>query len=209
MSPPVEAENSMWCCHQVGQSPYPKRRERVECLKFPNLNRARDPVRLTIINRNKYVKDKTTKKTVDSRKLKNGQIRLRFKVSEWALNLISKALAGTAYEHKNAALDAISLNCMTSYPFETTKIDQCATGKNRFLVNLYPDQYDIVRAALNLARQHVATDADALVLICLWLVESESIVSSKSIGSVKKTHSFLQPMASRALVAGKKCSQPY
>lgn len=49
-----------------------------------------------------------------------------------------------------------------------------ATGSKRLLVRLFPDQYENVRSALDIARAHVETDEDALYYICASFLLSET-----------------------------------
>ena len=143
------------------------------------------------------MKDKETLGKVDTRILSSGQIRLRFKLSESAYNLVRQATNLTKYKHVNAAIDAISMNYISCDPFTTTELECSANGSKRFIVRLYADQYELVRVALDIARQNVDTDADALVLMCIWFMETESIVCSKGADSVVKPSGFLRLMASR------------
>lgn len=109
---------------------------------------------------------------VDTRYLKSGQIRLRFKLSEWAYGITNIALSLTEYKFKNSSLEAISLSYIAGSP-SPLSLDHPAQGSRRFLVKLYPDQYEVVREALNSARQFVNSDAEALNLIGLsFLAES-------------------------------------
>jgi|GEM_PF-4641029 len=111
--------------------------------------------------------------TVDTRRLKSGQTRLRFKLSESAHETLEHALDLTGYKYNNSSLDAICLSYLAGDP-STLALDHPAQGQKRFLVRLYPDEYEIVREALNLAKQFVKSDAEALILICLWFIAVET-----------------------------------
>lgn len=115
-------------------------------------------------------------KGLDTRHLKSGQIRLRFKLSQQAYDSVLYALSLTGYKHSNAALDAISINCLSAYPFKT-RLKYSAVGSQRFLVKLHPDQYEVVLSALNLALSHSETYADALTLVCVWFIKTETNTS--------------------------------
>ena len=102
---------------------------------------------------------------VDTRQLKSGQVRLRFRLSDEAHNLVSDALSMTPYDYSNAALDAIAMNFHAGGP-AVAPLGIPATGSKRLLVRLYPDQYENVRSALDYAHEWVDTDAEGLLLIC-------------------------------------------
>lgn len=106
---------------------------------------------------------------VDTRVLESGQIRLRFRLTEEAHELVTLALCATPYGHTGAALDAIATSYHAGHPTSLT-LGSPAVGGRRFLVRLFPDQYENVRSALDLARDTTATDANALVLMCAAFV---------------------------------------
>lgn len=113
---------------------------------------------------------------LDARQLKSGHIRLRFKLSQQAYDSVLYAISLTGYKHSNAALDAISINCLSAYPFKT-RLKYSAMGSQRFLVKLHPDQYEVVLDALKLAVQHTESYADALALMCIWFIKTETNTS--------------------------------
>ena len=198
-SPPVEHGTSSWYCHRVWQLEISKRRVWVGMPGFPRLNRVRAPVRLALINRSKHMKDSSGKTSVDTRYLKSGQIRLRFKLNQSAYRQIVHAMYLTGYVHPNAALDAMALNCVTCYPFSIATNKYTAVGKQRLSIRLYPDQYKIVRMALDAARWHVKTDEDALLLLSNWFTESEKIKYPNDEKVTKKSSCFLRKLVDRKL----------
>ena len=103
---------------------------------------------------------------VDTRVLKTGQLRLRFRLTKDAYDLITMALSKTPYSHSGAALDAIAM----SYHAGTQAVAPHgipAAGGKRLLVRLFPDQFENVRSALDIARESVDSDADALLQLCI------------------------------------------
>lgn len=102
---------------------------------------------------------------VDTRKLKTGQYRLRFRLNENALKIVKHALSMTDYKSPNASLDAICMNYLASGILAGY---QCRNmqGDNRLIVRLFPDQYELVREALNTANETFHSDTDSLVNIC-------------------------------------------
>lgn len=115
---------------------------------------------------------------VDTRRLKNGRMRLRFKLSREAIETVNTALniatkmAGYKYSH--SALEAMAMSFMSFEKFEIGSMVS-SQGSNRFLVKFYPDQYELFTLALNDAREYVETDADALVMMCLNFIRNESL----------------------------------
>lgn len=110
---------------------------------------------------------------VDTRVMKSGKIRLRFRLSEWATEIVDSAFGLTDTKYSNTSLDFISLNFLSGFP---TKIDlgHSAHGNNRLLVRLYPEQYGTIRLALTFAKQFVESDAEALILMCLYFIRTET-----------------------------------
>ena len=104
-------------------------------------------------------------KSVDTRFLKSGKIRLRFKLSEEAFNIVDKAMGMTGFKYPSSSIDAICINFLAEFPSSLT-LDFPAHGRKRFLVRLHADEYETVRRALKAARQYVGSDEEALVLIC-------------------------------------------
>ena len=110
--------------------------------------------------------NETVRTDVDTRHLKSGQVRLRFRLSEKAKDIVSIALSTTPYGHSGAALDAIAMSYLAGGP-ASHPLGIPAAGSKRLLVRLFPDQYECVRCALDIIRQWVATDADSLVIMCI------------------------------------------
>lgn len=124
--------------------------------------------------------NKETNTVVDTRVLKNGKIRLRLRLNALALEKVEEACDLTERKYINTAIDDIAMSfneTMLGKTIDNSVLNfslACsAHGRERFLVKLYPDQYPTVRDALNLAREFVKTDSDALVLMCLLFIESE------------------------------------
>lgn len=106
---------------------------------------------------------------VDCRQLKSGQYRLRFRLARPAYDLITLALSMTGYRHTGAALDAVAMSFHAGHP-TSLMLGSPAAGSKRLLARLFPDQFENVRSALDIARDTTATDADALVLMCAAFV---------------------------------------
>jgi hypothetical protein len=116
--------------------------------------------------------NETVREEVDTRQLKSGQYRLRFRLREEAYELVNTALSLTCYQHSGAALDAISLSFLAGHP-TLPALGSPASGSKRLLVRLWPDQFECVRSALDIARLSAACDADALNLICAAFLKTE------------------------------------
>ncbi len=108
---------------------------------------------------------------VDTRVLKNGMIRLRFRFIPAQLEIVesavTSALAITGYKSEAAALDILCLDYLSGSP--TSECPTCPPQGNtvRRLFKLFPDQYEVVRAALDLGHHVVwVTDAQAMTEIC-------------------------------------------
>ena len=105
---------------------------------------------------------------MDIRKFRKSRlIHLRFWLSDQAHRIVLQALSLTGYEHTGAALDAVAMNFLSGSP--PHKLGAPAKGRNRFLVRLFPDQWECVEDALKMARQGNA--ADALVVMCERFVD--------------------------------------
>lgn len=111
--------------------------------------------------------------TVDTRVMKSGQIRLRFKLSEWATKILNCAFDLTDTKFNNTSLDYICMNFLSGFPTKVELGNQ-VNGNIRLLVRLYPDQYATIRLALTSARQFVGSDAEALILMCLYFIHIEA-----------------------------------
>ena len=107
-------------------------------------------------------------KSVDTRLLSNGKRRMRFRLSTSAKSKVEMAMEAVksppTFCTKGSQLDIIALDFMSGSKY---KIDvPCASqGPERLLVRLFPDQYQLVRMALDLGREIADTDADSLVLM--------------------------------------------
>ena len=110
---------------------------------------------------------------VDTKQLESGQYRLRFRLSDEAHKIVCLALAMTPYTYPGSALDGIATNYLSGNP-AVAPLGIPATGSKRLLVRLWPDQYECVRTALDVAREHASTDADALYFICASFLTIET-----------------------------------
>lgn len=109
---------------------------------------------------------------VDTRELKSGLIRLRFRLDRHALRVVNRAIALTGFRYPHSALDAICLSYLSGAPSSLT-LDFPAQGPERFLVKLYREQYEVVRTALDEAKEQVRSDEDALLLMCKCFIAAE------------------------------------
>ena len=109
---------------------------------------------------------------VDTRFLKSGRVRHRYRLKPSAVRLVNHAIALTGYKHDHTALYAISMDFL-SRCLAASRLTRAVHGNNRFLVTYYPDEFEIVREALVAAREFVATDAEALVLMCQIFIVCE------------------------------------
>lgn len=133
--------------------------------------------------------NKTSKK-VDARKLKNGMYRLRFRLTDSALGIVESAMTLARSKHgckyKNWELDIVAMNYLSGCP-EDPQLPCPANGRNRFLVRLFPDQFETIRLALDEGLKHSSTDSEALLLIAKYFLESED--DSLQTSSCKYLHS--------------------
>lgn len=118
------------------------------------------------------VEDKTY---VDKRILGSGKTRLRFKLDEISHRIVIEALKHTAERYQHVALDYLCIEFQATYELKFT-LNGSSKGNQRFLVRLYPDQYECVRSALNLARHHAESDEDALTLICAHSLPHKKLI---------------------------------
>ena len=108
---------------------------------------------------------------VDTRYLKNGMMRLRFKLTSAQEEIVDAAggsvLIQTGYESQSAALDLIFMGYQAGYLGKYLASPEEGTMVRR-LFRLYPDQYESVRAGLDLACDvaDCPTDAHALIHVC-------------------------------------------
>jgi len=108
--------------------------------------------------------------SVDTRFLKSGKIRLRFKLSDYAFEIVNYAFDLTGCKFSNTSLDDISMNFLSGFPHKYYKLNYLVHGNTRFLVRVYPDQYESIRLALDIARESYKSDAEALVFMCLYFI---------------------------------------
>ena len=106
----------------------------------------------------------TERVRVDTRRLKSGMYRLRFRLSDEAYDIVQEALSVSPYDHDSASLDVVATNALAGSP-AAPEGGFPATGRRRWSVRLYKDQYEQVRTALDHAGEF-PSDADALVYIC-------------------------------------------
>lgn len=109
--------------------------------------------------------------TVDTRVLKNGMTRLRFRFIPKQLEIVesavTSALAITGFKSEAAALDIVCLDYLSGSPGVPSLSGLVKGTTVRRLFRLFPDQYEVVRAALDLGH-HVGcvSDTQALTEIC-------------------------------------------
>jgi hypothetical protein len=116
---------------------------------------------------NKYDSNK-----VDTRFLKSGRIRMRFKLSELGYETVANAISMTGYRYDHTSLDAICMNYLSAKPTKLA-LDNPAEGTLRFLVKLFPEEYEMVRCALDEASDFAKSDAESLVMICNLFIHFE------------------------------------
>lgn len=102
---------------------------------------------------------------MDKRILKSGYIRLRFKLSDEYHQIVQKAIKLSKAKFNHVALDLISLDFISGNSLSSISKGK-AIGNTRFLVKLYPDQYETLMIAFEMAKECVDTDEEALVAIC-------------------------------------------
>ena len=102
--------------------------------------------------------------SVDTRVLSSGLVRLRFKLSDRAHKVVSEALRLTQANHPNTALERVCMEYLATPCTEPHNSN--AKGSHRLLVKLYAEQYDLVREALDSAKDKNSTDEDALTYMC-------------------------------------------
>ena len=108
-------------------------------------------------------------KTVDTRLLKNGQKRLRFKLNNETTNIVAAAIKLTKCQFKNVAIDCICMSFICCHGDGVIPpSDTSAQGNSRFILRLYEDQYELVRKALNYIREFTPDDETALLYLCQW-----------------------------------------
>lgn len=117
---------------------------------------------------------------VDTRKLKTGMYRLRWRLNKSALDTVMCAFKVSGYAHSCAALEAVCMNYISNDQSRSHTTGS-AKGELRFLLRLYPDQYEIVREALDMAGAVTSCDEDALVTICRNFLKEFQDETSKDI----------------------------
>lgn len=78
----------------------------------------------------------------------------------------------TGYRYDHNSLEAICMNFLASKPMKIS-LDNPAEGTMRFLVKLFPEEYEIIRSALDEASEFTKSDAEALVMICNLFIHFE------------------------------------
>ncbi|HEY3698636.1 MAG TPA: hypothetical protein VGK97_04840 [Spongiibacteraceae bacterium] len=100
---------------------------------------------------------------MDKRILKTGLFRLRFKLSERAMDVVTKAIELAECRYPHTAMERISAAYLSGRP---TPCQGTAKGFVRFLVRLYPEQFELMMFALDGAKGVSHSDEDALLHLC-------------------------------------------
>jgi len=108
---------------------------------------------------------------VDTRYLKSGKYRLRFKLSLESISIVHKAVRLAEGNYKHVCLDHICLDYYDRKPIINKQLP-VSKGRERFSVTLFRDQYEIVALALDSAIVVVNSDAAALTLICMSFLDN-------------------------------------
>ncbi len=118
---------------------------------------------------------------VDTRLMRRtGQYRLRFRLTDDAMCIVTEALSLTGYSDTGVALDAIAMNSLAGSP-AVAGDGNPVVGRARWLAKLFPDQYQVVRDALDHAGEF-SSDADALVYICRqFIVAHGPMIATESV----------------------------
>lgn len=103
---------------------------------------------------------------VDTRELKSGKMRLRFKLNDEGKDIVEEALSLMGEKYPAVGMEYICLEFLSGVPGNLGVMRKGMNGNNRMLIYFYPDQYQSARLALDKMRKRVDTDADALVAIC-------------------------------------------
>lgn len=110
---------------------------------------------------------------VDTRQYADGRVRLRFRLTASQTLVVDEALSKSySITHTLAEAKALSDICLAfitdppelGHPLASSPPD---AKKVRRLFKLYEDQYELVRYALDIAREHTGDDAGALTMICM------------------------------------------
>lgn len=134
------------------------------------------------------------KQSVDTRFLKDGKVRLRFKVSEEARDIIHAALNLTGSKFQNTALELICAEAHGRYHMPP-RIN--SKGKCRLLIKVYYEQYQNIRSILDEVGKELDSDEDALFAICsgftaLYSHSDKSTFQAAPYASGKALHSNSQ-----------------
>lgn len=106
---------------------------------------------------------------MDKRVLQTGLIRLRFKLHQKAHMVITHAVSLVGCKYPHTALETICLDFLvgtTTTTTTTTTTKKSAVGTSRFLVRLYPEQYEVFQLAMDEAKNRGQCEEDALFHIC-------------------------------------------
>jgi hypothetical protein len=110
------------------------------------------------------------KSRVDTRALKNGLFRLRFRLSPTEKQRVESNIAGVALDTHylpGACLVCLCMEFAAVTSGRPLASSQPGARNQRWLIKLHEDQYEYIREVLDLARSLGAkTDEDALVAIC-------------------------------------------
>ncbi len=107
---------------------------------------------------------------VDIRLLKSGKTRLRFKLNEEGYDLARHAFSKTNYKYDNTALTFICENYLMAEPC-TWALNGDAQGSYRLLVNVFPDEYEVIEHTLDIVREKFDSDANSLAFMCLLFLD--------------------------------------
>jgi len=108
---------------------------------------------------------------VDTRYLKSGKYRLRFKLSFESISIVHKAVRLVKSNYRHVCIDLICLDYYDRTPIINKQLP-VSKGRVRFSVSLFRDQYEIVVLALDSARNMVNSDEAALTLICMSFLDN-------------------------------------
>lgn len=116
---------------------------------------------------------------VDTRHLKSGKVRLRFKLSEDSFSIMHQAMKLIKSQYDHVCLDYVCVQYLSCTP-RKLKLPQPCSGSKRKLFSLHKDQYETIRLALDRARGIVNNDAGALTLICTHIFGQHKFSSLSS-----------------------------
>jgi hypothetical protein len=101
---------------------------------------------------------------MDVRHLKDGKVRVRLKLNKQAFDAFNQVWKDIDCPYACTALERLSLEFLSSYDTDV-KVD--ATGIQRLLIRLYPDQYELFQSALAHATGQPRTPENILYQMCL------------------------------------------